>query len=122
MGIPPDLAVPDGALSSAVFEQAVVTIGLFQRQSEHDRGSLDITGQYPRQLKSTRKSIQPICVNQSTIGQAQLKPGGHKFAQLQCIRIKRYMLDTPGMDQDPRGDTLISPGLEAGLLLKLLSR
>ncbi|MNP83481.1 hypothetical protein D3C76_1824390 [compost metagenome] len=45
LDIPPYLTVSDGTLDSATFEQAIVAIGLFQRQSEHNRCSLTIARQ-----------------------------------------------------------------------------
>ncbi|MNG07954.1 hypothetical protein D3C84_912820 [compost metagenome] len=95
----PVLAIARGSLDLAVIEQAVVAIGLLQRQGQYHRGILHVTGKQLGQFQGRGQTIHLIGIDQGAVGHAQAQPCGLELAQSQGLLVKRHRRYTPGMHQ-----------------------
>ncbi len=118
----PGLAITQGAISSPAVEQAIVAIGLLQRQGQVQDRCLISFDQQLRQLQCRRQAIYLIGVHQSAIGHAYTHLGGLEFPQAQGVHVEPDPQHTPRVYLRQMRQAFVGPSLPARLLLELLRR
>lgn len=116
----PDLAVALRAVCPALGEQAVVAIGLLQRQRQQHHHALHLVRQQARQFKGAGQLIELAGIDRSAVSQAKAQPGGLELAQAQRILVKADRLHTPRVCERQLSAEARGPRLIAALLLELL--
>ncbi|MCY1404173.1 hypothetical protein D9M71_193750 [compost metagenome] len=116
----PVLAISGGPIPMPAIEQAVVAIGLFQRQGQQQGSCLAVTGLQARQVETGGQPIYMIAVDQGTVRHAQLQPSGLERAQAQSFQVEGDTVNAPRVHQAQTSQALVGPGLPARLLLELL--